>query len=71
MSVAFSHTLRGLSALLAYPDAELRAAVPSLRQWLDADRRLAAERAGLHALLDAIEGQGATDELKRHRNQHP
>lgn len=56
MSVPLSHTLRGLSALLAYPDAELRAAVPSLREWVGADRRLAAERAGLCALLDAIEG---------------
>lgn len=54
-----AHALRGLSTLLAYPDAELRAAVPSLREWIDADRRVAAERAGLHALLDAIEGRAA------------
>ena len=59
MSVPLSHTLRGLSALLAYPDAQLREATPSLREWVDADRRLAADRAGLHALIDAIEGRTA------------
>lgn len=62
--VPLAHTLRGLSALLAYPDAELRASVASLRDWVDTDARLAGERAGLHRLLDVIEAAGAADEIE-------
>jgi nitrate reductase molybdenum cofactor assembly chaperone NarJ/NarW len=54
MKVPIAHTLRGLSALLAYPDAALRDSVPSIRQWLDTDDRVRHERAALHALLDGL-----------------
>ncbi|MDE1947733.1 MAG: hypothetical protein KGI35_03875, partial [Burkholderiales bacterium] len=39
-----AHTLRALAWLLAYPDAERRAALPALRDALHAERALSRER---------------------------
>jgi nitrate reductase molybdenum cofactor assembly chaperone NarJ/NarW len=63
MKPPLAHTLRGLSALLAYPDEALRDSVPSIRQWVEADDRLRHERTALHALLDglALDGDAASD----------
>ncbi|MEZ5606385.1 MAG: nitrate reductase molybdenum cofactor assembly chaperone [Burkholderiaceae bacterium] len=48
-------TLRALAALLAYPDEDLRAALPEIAQALRAERRLDARRQGeLQALADAL-----------------
>jgi nitrate reductase delta subunit len=48
-------TLRALSALLSYPTADLVAAADDVRQVIDSDVVLpAAERAGLHRLIDEL-----------------
>lgn len=49
------HTLRVLAALLRYPDAEFRAAIPELQQALRAEAALPAARLDeLHALLQRL-----------------
>lgn len=54
--------LRALAALLAYPDAELRAAIPEIVDTIEADRMLKErERAALVALAREI---GDNDELE-------
>lgn len=51
-----SHTLRALAWLLRYPDDELRAALPALREALRDERALAAGRMlELDALIDRLE----------------
>ena len=48
-------TLRALAALLAYPDDDLRAALPEIAQALRAERRWdARQKAGLQALVDEL-----------------
>ena len=52
----FHHTLRVLSALLGYPDAQLRYFLPEMRQLLNGERALSIERrAELDALIDALQ----------------
>ena len=51
----FPYTLRVLSALLRYPDAEFRAAVPELQEALDREGALPLDRVlELHALLQRL-----------------
>jgi nitrate reductase delta subunit len=48
-------TLRALAALIAYPDAALREALPQLRELLRAEGALAVPRlAGIEALIDTV-----------------
>jgi nitrate reductase molybdenum cofactor assembly chaperone NarJ/NarW len=61
MKPPLSHTLRGLSALLAYPDEALHDSLPSIRQWLEEDDRVRHERAAMHALLDGLSLDGGSD----------
>lgn len=61
--VPFTHTLRGLGALLAYPDEQLLAALPSLREWVARDPRLSHERAALMALLSRLDAGDDIDAL--------
>jgi nitrate reductase delta subunit len=50
-----AHSLRVLAALLAYPDARLRADLPEMRALLHAEAALSASRRGeIGALMDAI-----------------
>ena len=66
MTAARTHatTLRALAALLAYPDDELRAALPEIAQALRAERRLKAQRQDeLLALVDEL-GRGALLEVQ-------
>jgi len=52
----FSYTLRVLSALLRYPDAAFRAAVPELQEALDREGALPLNRVlELHALLQRLQ----------------
>ncbi|HEU4646628.1 MAG TPA: nitrate reductase molybdenum cofactor assembly chaperone [Burkholderiales bacterium] len=60
MSIALS--LRVLARLLGYPDAEMRAHLPALREALRAERAVGATRlAELDALADALAGADALD----------
>jgi nitrate reductase delta subunit len=60
MSISLS--LRVLARLLGYPDAELRAQLPALREALRAERAVGAARvAELDALADALAGADALD----------
>jgi nitrate reductase delta subunit len=60
-------TLRALAALLSYPTIDLVAAADELRQAVDGDVVLpAAERGGLHRLLDEIENADLYDLQERY-----
>lgn len=60
MSISLS--LRVLARLLGYPDAELRAHLPALREALRGERAVGAARlAELEALVDALAGAEALD----------
>ena len=60
-------TLRALAALLSYPTAELVAASCEIREAIDGDRVLpAAERAGLHRLIDDLAGGDLYDQQERY-----
>jgi nitrate reductase delta subunit len=60
MSISLS--LRVLARLLGYPDAELRAQLPALREALRAEHAVGASRvAELDALADALAGADALD----------
>jgi nitrate reductase delta subunit len=57
MARTMTHTLRALAWLLRYPDAELRAAAPALREALHAEDVLAAGRLGeLDSLVGRLTG---------------
>ncbi|OWT66371.1 nitrate reductase molybdenum cofactor assembly chaperone [Candidimonas nitroreducens] len=59
--------LRALSALLAYPDAELRAALPEIVEAIRDSRALDAQHKGqLIALADEISNSGALDAESRY-----
>jgi nitrate reductase delta subunit len=60
MSISLS--LRVLARLLGYPDAEMRAHLPALREALRGERAVGAARlAELEALVDALAGADALD----------
>jgi nitrate reductase delta subunit len=60
MSIALS--LRAMARLLGYPDAEMRAQLPALREALRGERAVGAARlAELDALADALAGADALD----------
>jgi len=60
-------TLRVLAALLSYPTAELVAATREIREAIDGDAVLpAVERAGLHRLIDDLEGGDLYDLQERY-----
>jgi len=60
MSISLS--LRVLARLLGYPDAEMRAHLPALREALHGERAVGAARlAELEALVDALAGADALD----------
>lgn len=57
-----AHSLRALAHLIAYPHAELRAALPALREAFLADRALPAARLqGLETLIDSIARRDALE----------
>jgi nitrate reductase molybdenum cofactor assembly chaperone NarJ/NarW len=57
MTATMTHSLRALAWLLRYPDAELRAAAPALRDALHAEAALPAGRlAEIDALIDRLRG---------------
>lgn len=57
-----SLTLRSLSAMLAYPNAELCAAIPELREAIDREQALSpAHRAALEPLFQRMEGADLYD----------
>ena len=60
-------TLRVLAALISYPTADLVAAADEIRDAIDADTVLpAAERAGLHRLIDDLTGGDLYDLQERY-----
>ena len=60
-------TLRVLAALISYPTADLVAAADEIRDAIDADTILpAAERAGLHRLIDDLAGGDLYDLQERY-----
>ena len=60
-------TLRALAALLSYPTADLIAAAGEIRQVVDGDTVLpAADRAGLHRLIDDLAGGDLYDLQERY-----
>jgi len=60
--MSLSLSLRVLARLLGYPDAELRAQLPALREALRAEHAVGASRvAELDALADALAGADALD----------
>ena len=61
-TAAFPLSLRALARLIAYPDAELRAHLPELREALHAERAFGARRlAELGRLIDALERADALE----------
>jgi nitrate reductase delta subunit len=57
MATTMTRTLRALAWLLRYPDAELRAAAPALRDVLHAEGELSASRlTALDALIERLHG---------------
>ena len=60
-------TLRALAALLSYPTVDLISAADEIRQVIDGDTVLpAAERAGLHRLIDDLAGGDLYDLQERY-----